>query len=78
LAESDRKILNATFWLALNLENAYNQPFKKVSYGILIEADSNTKTGYNGADNDFYIEVVNGKWSQYLYQLSLTANYVLV
>ncbi len=77
---SDGKILNATYWLASNSENAstYNQPDRKISYGMLIDADSNTKTGYNGANYDFYIEAVNGKWSEYLYQYSSTGNYALI
>ena len=33
----------------------YNQPFRKITYGMLINVDSNTKTGYNGADYDFYV-----------------------
>jgi hypothetical protein len=33
--------------------------------------------GYNEADYDFYIEAVNGKWSQYLYQLSSTGAYIV-
>ena len=49
---SDGKILNATIWLASGFENSsapvYNQPFRKISYGMLIDADYNTKTGYNG------------------------------
>ena len=73
---SDGKTLNATFWLASGLKNSslatFSQPFRKVSYGILIDADSNTKTGYNGADYDFYVESVGGKVSGYLYQLSST------
>ena len=78
---SDGKTLNATFWLASNSENAsaYNQPFKKISHGTLIDIASTTiNAGYNGADYDFYIEAVNGKWSQYLYQLSSTGAYVLI
>ena len=78
---SDGKTLNAIFWLASNLENAsaYNQPFKKISYGMLIDlASTNINHGYNGADYDFYIEAVNGKWSQYLYQLSSTGAYILI
>src|SRR5207244_12266561 len=35
-------------------------------------------SGYNGADYNFYIEAVNGKWSQYLYQLSSTGSSALV
>jgi hypothetical protein len=78
---SDGKTLKATFWLTPNLENAstYNQPFKRISYGMLIDiASKNINTGYNGADYDYYIEAVNGKWSEYLYQLSSTGAYVLI
>ena len=79
---SDGKTLNSTFWLASGFENSsastYNQPFRKISYGILIDADSNTKTGYNGADYDFYVESTAGKLSGYLYQLSSTGGYRLV
>jgi hypothetical protein len=78
---SDGKTLDATFWLASNLEKAstYNQQFNKISYGMLIDlASTNVNTGYNGADYDFYIEAVNGKWSEYLYQLSSTGAYVLI
>jgi hypothetical protein len=51
---SDGKDLNATIWLASGFENSsipdYDPPFRKISYEILIDADSNTKTGYNGTD----------------------------
>ena len=44
---SDGKTLNATFWLASGFKNfsasIYNQPFRKITYGMLIDADSNTK-----------------------------------
>src|SRR5439155_4400049 len=79
---SDGKTLDTTFWLASGFENfsasIYNQPFRKITYGMLIDADSNTKTGYNGADYDFYVESVAGKLSAYLYQLSSTGGYRLV
>jgi hypothetical protein len=35
-------------------------------------------SGYNGANYNFYIEEVNGKWSEYLYQLSSTGTYALI
>jgi hypothetical protein len=35
-------------------------------------------SGYNGANYNFYIEEVNGKWSEYLYQLSSTGTHALV
>ena len=79
---SNGKNLNATFWLASGFKNSsistYNQPDRKIAYGMLIDADSNTKTGYNGADYDFYVESVAGKLSAYLYQLSSTGGYRLV
>jgi hypothetical protein len=35
-------------------------------------------SGYNGANYNFYIEEVNGKWSEYLYQLSSTGTSALI
>jgi hypothetical protein len=78
---SDGRTLNATFWLASNSENAsiYDQPLKHIRYGMLIAIVSLPQnSGYNGANYDFYIEAVNGKWSQYLYQLSSTGTRSLV
>jgi hypothetical protein len=78
---SDGKTLNATLWLKSNLENAstYNQPFKKIRYGMLIAIVSLPPTsGYNGANYNYYIEAVNGKWSEYLYQLSATGSSELI
>jgi hypothetical protein len=78
---SDGKTLDTTFWLASNLENAstYSQPLKRVGYGMLIAIASLPPTsGYNGANYNFYIEAVDGKWSEYLYQLSATGSSALV
>lgn len=78
---SDGKTLEATLWLDSDLENAsiYDQPFKKISYGILIKiASYNINTGFGGADYNYYIESVNGKWNEYLYQLSSTGSQVLL
>ncbi|MFL6377616.1 MAG: hypothetical protein ACJ72R_09175 [Nitrososphaeraceae archaeon] len=78
---SDGKTLDTTFWLASNSENAsiYSQPLKHIRYGMLIAIVSLPQnSGYNGANYDFYIEAVNGKWSQYLYQLSSTGTRSLV
>jgi hypothetical protein len=77
---SDGKTLETTFWLASNSENAsiYNQPLKKIRYGMLIAIVSLPQnSGYNGANYNFYVEEVNGKWSQYLYQLSSTGTRAL-
>jgi hypothetical protein len=79
---SNGKTLNATFWLTSGFDKSsasvYNQPFRKITYGMLINVDSNTRTGYNGADYDYYFESLAGKWSGYLYQLSSTGGYRLV
>ncbi|HEY6883172.1 MAG TPA: hypothetical protein VI278_03950, partial [Nitrososphaeraceae archaeon] len=79
---SDGKTLNTTMWLASGFTSSspvYNKdPFRKITYGILIDADSNPKTGYNGADYDFYVEVAGGKLNGYLYQLSSSGGYIIV
>jgi hypothetical protein len=78
---SDGKTLDTTFWLASNLENAsiYSQPLKKIRYGMLIAIVSLPQnSGYNGVNYNYYIEAVNGKWSEYLYQLSSTGTYALI
>ena len=78
---SDGKTLNTTFWLASNLENAsiYSQPLKKIRYGMLIAIVSMPQnSGYSGVNYNFYIEAVNGKWSEYLYQLSSTGTHALI
>lgn len=78
---SDGKTLDTTFWLASNSENAsiYNQPIKHIRYGMLIAIVTLPQnSGYNGANYDFYVEEVNGKWSEYLYQLSSTGTRALI
>ncbi len=35
-------------------------------------------SGYNGANYNYYVEAVNGKWSEYLYQLSSTGTSALI
>jgi hypothetical protein len=79
---SNGKTLNSTFWLPSGFKNSstaiYDQPFRRISYGMLIDADTSTRTGYNGANYDFYIELNAGKLSEYLYELSATGGYRLV
>jgi hypothetical protein len=78
---SDGKTLDATFWLASNSKNAsiYSQPLGHIRYGMLIAIVSLPEnSGYNGANYDFYIEAVNGKWSEYLYELSSTGTRSLI
>jgi hypothetical protein len=80
---SDGNFLNTTIWLQSGfnssaLDSADNQSSRKLTYGILIDADSNTNTGYNGADYDFYVDSVAGNLSGYLYQLSTVGGYKLM
>ena len=78
---SDGKTLKATLWLGSDSENAsiYNQPLKRIIYGMLIKiASYNINTGFSGADYNYYIESVNGKWSEYLYQLSSIGSQILL
>jgi hypothetical protein len=78
---SDGKTLDITFWVASNSENAsvYSQPLKKIRYGVLIAiASLPQNSGYNGANYNYYVEAANGKWSEYLYQLSSTGTSALI
>ena len=78
---SDGKTLDTTFWLASNSENAsiYKQPLKDIRYGMLIAIVTLPEnSGYNGANYNFYVEEVNGKWSEYLYELSSTGAHALI
>ena len=78
---SDGKTLKATLWLGSDSQNAsiYNQPANRVSYGMLVKIGSyNINTGFNGADYNYYIDSVNGKWSEYLYQLASTGSQILL
>ncbi len=79
---SDSETLNATLWLNAGISNytdfSYKKPLNKINYGMLIDADSNSETGYRGADYDFYYELRGGNLSAYLYQLSSTGGYKLI
>jgi hypothetical protein len=78
---SDGKTLDTTFWVKSNSDNAsvYHQPFKKIRYGVLIAIVSLPQnSGYNGANFNYYVEAANGKWSEYLYQLSSTGTSALI
>jgi len=41
---------------------------------VLIDDDSNTETGYRGADY-YYLEIIDGKVNAYLYLLSSIGGY---
>ncbi len=79
---SNGENLNATLWLNAGISNytdfSYKKPLNKINYGMLIDADSNSETGYRGADYDLYYELRGGNLSAYLYQLSSTGGYKLI
>jgi hypothetical protein len=79
---SDGEILNATLWLNAGISNytdfSLKKPLNRISYGMLIDADSNSETGYRGADYDYYLEAMGGHLSAHLYQLSSTGGYKLI
>lgn len=81
---SDGELLNATIWLASGFDSfsvppaVFSQPFRKLTYGMLVDADSNTETGYNGADYEVYVEIASGKQIGYIYQLSTTGIYKIL
>lgn len=78
---SDGNTLKATYWLGPGSEDAsiYSQPYRNISYGMLVKiASYNINTGISGADYNYYIESVNGKWNEYLYQLSSTGSQILL
>ena len=68
---SDGKTLDATFWLASNLQNGstYNQPFKKISYGMQLQAQISPQAITELIMISILKQLME-KWSQYLYQLS--------
>lgn len=63
---SNGESLNSTIWLRSGFNNISafnlmdNNSQRKLGYGMLVDADSNTKTGFNGADYDFYVESRGG------------------
>lgn len=64
---SDGRILNSTIW--------HSSPFdpnnsNNLSYGILVDADSNKKTGYQGIDYKMELTWKNGSWYRILSELS--------
>jgi hypothetical protein len=79
---SDGESLKATLWLNAGINDyidfSFKNPLNKINYGMLIDADSNTETGYRGADYDFYIELSGGNLTAYLYLLSSTGGYRLL
>lgn len=81
---SNGETFNSTIWLRSGFNNISafnlmdNNSQRKLTYGMLVDADSNTKTGFNGADYDLYVESLDGNLSGYLYQLSTTGGYKLV
>lgn len=85
---SNGETLNATFWLFRDNTSQIQQVQQQLSsqslfktslrFGVLIDIDSNSQTGFKGADYDSYIEFSNGNWTQYLYQISTMGIFRLI
>jgi hypothetical protein len=65
---SDGKFLNATLWLASFNNNT--TPGIEKAYGILINADSDNKTGMLGIDYKVEILSINGTWTKIIEEWS--------
>jgi hypothetical protein len=59
---SDGKILNATLWLVFPFKE--KPPMKEVDYGMFIDADFNSKTGYGGMDYKVELQWNNNSWNK--------------
>ena len=58
---SDGNFLNATLWLRGNIVNG-SEKGPQVSYGMFIDGDSRTETGWQGVDYQTEISWQNGTW----------------
>jgi hypothetical protein len=66
---SDGKNLNATVWLGGNFsENPASKGAKAVVYGMLVDIDSNPKTGFQGVDYQLEVQWMNSSkmWNMFL------------
>ena len=66
---SDGKNLNATVWLGGNFsENPASNGAKAAVYGMLLDIDSNPKTGFQGVDYQLEVQWMNSSkmWNKFL------------
>lgn len=68
---SDGKTLNSTLWLQSKIENVSLSYLDIPSFGVFIDADSNTETGWVGIDYQLEMVWNNGTWNNTLYQFSV-------
>jgi hypothetical protein len=68
---SDNKIFNATLWLRSTIDNVSFGYQDIPSYNVLIDADSNSETGWEGIDYQMEIVRNNEAWNKTLYQFPL-------
>ena len=59
---SDGKTLNATLWLLFPFKE--KPPIKELDYGMFIDADFNSKTGYGGMDYKVELQWKNNSWNK--------------
>jgi hypothetical protein len=66
---SDAKNLNASLWLGGNFsENPASKGAQAVVYGMLLDIDSNPKTGFQGVDYQLEVQWMNSSkiWNMFL------------
>ena len=66
---SDAKNLNASLWLGGNFsENPASKGARAVVYGMLLDIDSNPKTGFQGVDYQLEVQWMNTSkiWNMFL------------
>ncbi|MFB5600822.1 MAG: hypothetical protein ACE5SW_11430 [Nitrososphaeraceae archaeon] len=75
---SDGKSLNATLWLLFPFKE--NPPMQEVDYGMFIDSDFNSKTGYGGIDYKVEIQWDNEtkKWNKVIERWSKYGGYRII
>jgi hypothetical protein len=65
---SDGKFLNATLWLSPSI--TVSNFATGITYGMLIDADSNNATGYHGIDYILSMRLQGNMWNMRIFQIS--------
>ena len=61
--------------MSISNTDPFGGKFDSIRYSLLIDVDSNGKTGWNGADYELFLFTKNGTWSKHLFELSSTGGF---
>jgi hypothetical protein len=75
---SNGRVLNATLWLLLPLEKSRFDNKEVLNYGMLIDADSDNRTGWGGIDYKIEVRRENATWTRVLEEWSSTKEFRLL